>query len=102
MVVGSSSVAIIKTSEIAPVWTKELLHFQATIECGYTLKRVSDMIRTYIQMSHTEKYSEHSSTIWPVGLYSWVFVYQVGGYGFESRCSNLSIKYRASFEERVL
>ena len=36
------------------------------IECGLTLKHIRDMTRTYSQMQHTDKYSEHSSTIWPV------------------------------------
>ena len=31
-----------------------------------TLKRVRDMTRTYSQMHRTDKYSEHSSIIWPV------------------------------------
>ena len=35
-------------------------------ECGFTLKRVRDMIRTYSQMHRTDKYSERSSIIWPV------------------------------------
>ena len=30
-----------------PVLSKEFLYNQATIECGFTLKRVRDMIRTY-------------------------------------------------------
>ena len=38
-----------KTSDIAPVSSKEFLDIQATIECGFTLKRVRDMIRTYSQ-----------------------------------------------------
>ena len=38
------------------------------IECGFTLKRVRDMIRTYSQMHRTDKYSQHSSIIWPVWL----------------------------------
>ena len=28
---------------------------QVTIECGFTLKRVRDMIRTYSQMDRTDK-----------------------------------------------
>ena len=35
-------------------------------ECGFTLKRVRDKTRTYSQMHRTDKYSEHSSIIWPV------------------------------------
>ena len=42
--------------------------YQATIECGFTLKRIRDMIRTYSQMHRTDKYSQHSSIIWPVWL----------------------------------
>ena len=51
-----------------PVSMKEFLDIQATIECGFTLKRVRDMIRTYSQMHRTDKdkYSQHSSIIWPV------------------------------------
>ena len=39
---GSSSVAVTKSSDIAPVSRKEFFDFQATIECGFTLKRVCD------------------------------------------------------------
>ena len=45
-----------------------------TIECGFTLKRVRHMIRTYSKMQRTDKYSQHSSIIWSVWLNSWVFV----------------------------
>ena len=34
-------------SDFAPASSKELLDIQAAIECGFTLKCVSDMIRTY-------------------------------------------------------
>ena len=53
---------------------QEFLDIQATIKCGFTLKRVRDMTRTYSQMHRTDKYSEHSSIIWPVWLNGWVFV----------------------------
>ena len=46
----------------------EFSGIQATMECGFTLKRVRDMIRTYSQMNRTVKYSQHSSIIWPVWL----------------------------------
>ena len=35
----------------------------ATLECGFTLKHVRDMIRTYSQMHGTDKYSQHSLVI---------------------------------------
>ena len=49
--VGSSPVAVTSPSDFAPVSSKEFLDIQATIECGFTLKRVHDMTRTY---SHRE------------------------------------------------
>ena len=51
-----------------PVSSKEFLDIHATIECGFTLKHVHDMIRTYNQMQLTDKYSQHSSIIRPVWL----------------------------------
>ena len=47
MVVGSSLVAVIYTSNFAPASSKEFLDIQATTERGFTLRRVRDMIRTY-------------------------------------------------------
>ena len=40
-------------------------------------------------MQSTDKYSEHSSIIWPVWLNGWVFVYELNGSGFEFSCSHL-------------
>ena len=48
------------------VLRKELLEIQANIECGHTVRRVRDRIRTYSQMHRPDKYSQHSSIIWPV------------------------------------
>ena len=42
--------------DFAPPSREEFLDIQATIECGFTLKRVRDMIRTYSQMHRTDKY----------------------------------------------
>ena len=39
-----------KTSDITPILSKEFLEIQATVECGFTLKHICDMIRTYSQM----------------------------------------------------
>ena len=68
----------------------EFINIQATIECRFTLKRVSDMIITYGQMHRTDKFSQHSSIIWPVWINKWVFVYNLSGCGFKSRCYNIS------------
>ena len=45
---------------------QELLEIQETTECGFTLKRVRDITRTYSQMHGTDTYSEQSSMILPV------------------------------------
>ena len=66
VVLGSSPVAVTSPSDFAPASSNELLDIQATIKCGFTLKCVRDMTRTYSQMHRTDKYSEHSSIIWPV------------------------------------
>ena len=50
---------------------------QGTMECGFTLKWVRDMIRRYNEMHRTEKYSQHSSVIWPFWLNGWMFVYEL-------------------------
>ena len=68
VVVGSNPVAVTSPSDFAPASSKEFLDIQATIECGFTLKRVRDMIKTYSQMQRTDKYSKHSSIIWPAWL----------------------------------
>ena len=47
MVVSASPVAVTQTSDFAPALSKEFLDTQATIVCGFTLKRLCDMTRTY-------------------------------------------------------
>ena len=42
-----------KTKNLVEVMMNQKEH---TIECGFTLKRVRDMIRTYSQMHRTDKY----------------------------------------------
>ena len=90
------------TSDSAPVLSKEFFDSQATIECGFNLIRVRDIIRTYSQMNRTDKYSQHSSIIWLVGLNDWVFVYELSGHRFESSCSNLNFRFRTCFGQGVL
>ena len=46
---GFQSSYIHLTSDFAPVSSKEFLDIQAAIEFEFTLKRVSNMIRTYSQ-----------------------------------------------------
>ena len=56
----------------------------------FTLKHIHDMIRTYIQMHHADKCSQHSSIILPVWLNGWVFVYELSSCGFKSSCSHFA------------
>ena len=101
MVLGSSPVAVTSPSDFAPASSKEFLDIQATIECGFTLKRVRDMTRTYSQKHRRDKYSEHSSIIWPVWPNGWVFIEELSGSGFESSCSHFTFRFRACFEQGV-
>ena len=98
---GSNQVAVTSPSDFAPASSKEFLDIQATTKCGFTLKRVRDMIKTYSQMHRTDKYSQHSSIIWPAWLNGWVFVYELSGCGFESSCSHFTFRFRACFEQGV-
>ena len=88
VVVGSSPGAVTKILDFAPALSKEFLDVHATIEFGFTLKRVRDMITTYSQMHRIDKYSQHSSIIWPVWLNGRVFVYELSVCGLESRCTH--------------
>ena len=93
---------ILKLQILRLFWpSKEFLDIQATRECRFPLKRLRDMIITYNQMYRTDKYSQHSSIIWPVWLNGWVFVYEPSGCGFESGCSHLNFRFRTSFEQGV-
>ena len=47
------------------------------------------MTRTCSQMLRIDKYSQHSSIVWPIWLNSWVFPYELSGCWFESSCSHL-------------
>ena len=41
-------------------------------------------------MHHADKYSQHSSIIWPVWLNDWVFAHKPSSCGVESCCSHLN------------
>ena len=46
MFLGLRSVALISTSDIEPVPSKEFLEVQASINCGFALESVREMILT--------------------------------------------------------
>ena len=63
--------------------------------------KLRDMTKIYSQMHRTDKYSQHSSIIWPIWLSGWVFVYKLSGSEFESSCSHLNFRFGACFEQGV-
>ena len=67
---------------------------------GFTLKRVRDMLKRHSQC--TAHISTHS-TAQPLveGLNGWLFVYELSGGGFQSRCRQLIFRYHACFEQEV-
>ena len=69
MVLGSSPVAVTSPSDYAPASSKEFLDIQATIECGFTLKRVRDMTKSYRQSLKTQEKLEESEIIYLNGIY---------------------------------
>ena len=64
-------------------------------------KIVRDMVKTYSQMHRIDKYSQHNSIIWLVLLNGWVFVCELSGCGFDSRCSFLNFRYGTCFEQGI-
>ena len=98
---GLNHVAVTKISDMAPVLSKEFLDIQATIKCKFTLKLVRDRIITYSQMHRTDKYSQHTSIIWPAWLNGWVFVYKLSGCGFKFSCSHVNLRFRTCFKQGV-
>ena len=56
------------------------------------------MRRTYSEIHCMDKYWQHSSMIWQVGLNGWVFVYKLSGCGLESPYSRLNFRFWAFFE----
>ena len=48
--INEHSTSLAKASDFTPASSKEFLDIQATIECGFTLKCVCDMIKTYSQV----------------------------------------------------
>ena len=52
---------------------------------------------------HNHLVCKHSTIYpnWPMWLNGWVFVYEISGSGFESRCSHLNFRFRACFEQGV-
>ena len=63
-------------------------HLFGAFDCMFLSYHARQM---YCQMHHTDKHSQHNSTIWPVWLNGWVFIYELNGCGFESTCGHLNL-----------
>ena len=55
--------------------TSSSLTLEANIECGFTLKCVLGMVRTYSQMHCTHKNLQLTSIIWSIWPNGWLLVY---------------------------
>ena len=99
---SNAPLAATLTWDFAPSQTDVFLDIEVVIERGVTPKRVLEMIRTYIQMYHTHKYSHYSPIIWPVWLNGWVFVYLLTSCVFECSCSHLNFTSRVPEARRFL
>ena len=65
---SSTPVAVTYTSDFKPFLSKHFLGIKVTIKCGLSQKCVRDMKITHRQTHRTDKFSQYSSIIWPVGL----------------------------------
>ena len=50
------------------------------------------MTSTHIQVHYTDRYSQHSSIIWPFEQNGWGFVYKPSNCCFKSCCSHLNFR----------
>ena len=100
-----SWVQILFLSLTLQIWSllraRSSLIFRQTIEWGFTLKLVCDMIITYSQMHYLDKYSQHSSIIWPVWLNGWVFIFKLSGCGFKSCCCPLNFRHGTCVKQGI-
>ena len=102
MVLGSSPVAVTSPSDFTPASSKEFLDIKATIRVWIHSETCMWHDKNKQSKHRTDKYSEHSSIIWPVWPNGWVLVYELSGSRFESSCSHLNFRLRACFEQGVL
>ena len=56
---------------MTPVSSKKLFDIQGNIECGFTLNRVHDMIKTYNQLHPTDKYSQLMMILGQEGMFGY-------------------------------
>ena len=92
---GSSPVAVTKTSEMSPVLRKKILDIHDRVWIHSERRTWHD--KNIQQIHRTDKYLQHSSIIWPVWLNSSVFFYELSGCGFEFSCIHLNFRYHTCF-----
>ena len=74
MVVCWSLVATTYIVYIMLVLSKKIIEIQTTMQCGFILKHVCDIIKYSSQMHSRDKYSQQGSITWLVFLNVLVFV----------------------------
>ena len=100
MILVSNAVALI-AFDLVPALRKGFLDIQPTLECGFTLKPMHDMTRTYSQMHCADKCPEESSMISQIFRDGPAFDYQLSDSAFEGSCNHLNFRYCPCFQLRV-
>ena len=100
----------VMTFKLSPLndcnWTQtqnHWVHIWTLTHLATLAKWLSFFVSTYLYGAFecTDKYSEHSSIIWPLWPNGWVFIYELSGSGFESSCNHLNFRFCACIEHRV-
>ena len=74
---------------------RSFLTSRQTMQCGFTLKLLRDMIITCTQMHRTDKYSEQSLIIWAIQLHGWVSINELSGCEFKAELKEI-LSYKKS------
>ena len=70
------------------------------LSASYSISNVSDfIISLYVLIMLRTRFRMNPN--WSVWLNGWVFVYELGGCGFESRCSHINFRYLVCLEQGV-
>ena len=60
----STVIAVTLTSDFSPALCNEMLNIHIIKDCGFNMKFLCDMTKTYSQMHSKDKYSHPSSINW--------------------------------------
>ena len=100
IIVGSRLIAVTQTSDFAPASRNQMLNIERGKDCGFNLKFVHDMTKTYSQMHSKDKYSHLSSIIWWLWSNVLVFAYVLNSCSLETNSSYLKFRFCSCLEKR--